>query len=291
MFNTRSRSLATLLVTCGLAAACAPPAAMKTTPQAAQATKPVPAAIVAQLAPGGTLRAAINYNNPLLATRDAATGELSGVAVDLSRELARRLGVQVQLIPVEAAGKITDSAATGNWDIGYLAIDPGRATQLTFTAAYIELEGMYLVPPGSTLQNAADVDRDGIRVAVTAKSAYDLYLTRALKHAQLVRADNTPASMDMMLAQKLDAVAAVRTATAAGMKRIPGSRVLNGHFMTIPQAAAVPAGRPLAAQYAQQFIEEMKASGFVAAALKNHGLGPDDAIVAPAADAPAPATP
>jgi polar amino acid transport system substrate-binding protein len=243
----------------------------------------VPAATRAELAPTGTLRAAINYNNPLLAKRDPVTGELSGLAVDLSRELARRVGVPLELIPYDAAGKISGSAKSGAWDIAYLAIDPARAADIDFTAAHSELEGTYLVPAGSPLQKIEDIDRDGVRIAVTAKSAYDLFLSRELKHAKMIYAETTPISIDMMVAQKLDAVAAVRTALVTGAQRVPGSRILSGHFMTIPQAAGVPTGRPAAARYVREFIEEMKASGFVAAAHKRHGLGPDDAIVAPPA--------
>jgi polar amino acid transport system substrate-binding protein len=238
------------------------------------------AAALLLLAPTGTLRAAINYNNPLLARRDADSGELCGLAVDLSRELARRMGVLLELIPFEAAGKITASATNNVWDIGYLAIDPRRANDIDFTAAYVELEGTYLVPAGSALQGIEDVDREGVRIAVTAQSAYDLFLSRELKHAQIVRAVNTPQSFELMVAQNLDAVAAVRTALVAAAKQLPGSHVLSGHFMTIPQAAGVPKGRAAAARYVSGFIEEMKACGFVAGTLKKYGLGPDDAIVA-----------
>ena len=240
-------------------------------------------AVTAELAPTGTLRAGINYNNPLLAQRDPATGELRGIAVDLSRELARRIGVPVQLIPYDAAGKMSDAVKTGAWDIAYLAIDPQRANDIDFTAAYIELEGTYLVPAGSPLRRVEDVDRDGVRIAVTSKSAYDLFLSRELKRAQLVRAPSTPESFELMVSQKLDAVAAVRTALITVAKQVPGSTVMSGHFMTIPQAAGIPKGRPAAASYVRAFIEDVKASGFVATALKRHGLTPDDAIVAPAA--------
>jgi polar amino acid transport system substrate-binding protein len=240
-------------------------------------------ALKAELAPTGTLRAGINHNNPTLARRDAATGELSGVTVDLSRELARRLGVPVQLIPYDAAGRLAEGAKTGAWDIAYLAIAPARAVDIDFTAPYLELEGTYLVPAGSPLQRVEDVDRDGVRIAVTAKSGYDLFLTRELKQARLVRAASTPESFALMTSQKLDAVAAVRTALVVAAREMPGARVMSGRFMTIPQAAGVPKGRPAAARYVRQFIEEMKASGFVAKGLTRHGLGPDDAIVANAA--------
>jgi polar amino acid transport system substrate-binding protein len=239
--------------------------------------------IRSELAPTGRLRAAINYNNPLLARRDPASGVLTGLAVDLSRELARRVGVPLEIFAVDAAGKITESAKDNVWDVGYLAIDPRRANEIEFTAAHVELEGSYLVPAGSSLQRIEDVDRPGVRIAVTADSAYDLFLTRALQHAQIVRAVNTPASFELLVTEKLDAVAAVKTALVTAAKRMPGARVLSGHFMTIPQAAGVPKGRPAAARFVRDFIEEMKASGFVADTLCKYGLGPDDAIVAPPA--------
>ena len=246
----------------------------------AQSMKP---AVRSELAPTGRLRAGINYNNPLVARRDAATGELRGTAVDLSRELARRVGVTVDLVPYDAASPMSAAASSGAWDVAFLAVDPARATDIEFTAPYIELEGTYLVPAGSPLHRIEDVDRDGVRVAVTARSAYDLFLTRELKHAQLVRATTTPESVDLMVAQKLDALAAVRTALVAAAPRITGSRVLSGHFMTIAHAAGVPRGRPAAAAFVRRFIEDVKASGFVAEALARHGLTSDDAIVAPLA--------
>ena len=238
-----------------------------------------------ELAPKGYLRAAINYNNPLLARRDAETGALSGLAVDLSQELARRAGLSLTLIPFDAAGRISSSALEDAWDVAFLAIDPLRARQIAYTAAYLELEGTYMVPVNSVLQRIADVDREGVQISVTAGSAYDLFLSRTLKHARLVRAKDTPRSVVLMHEQKLDAVAAVRTALVAESKRVPGLRVLDGHFMTIPQAAGVPQGRPMAARYLHAFVEEMKASGFIARALQGYGRGPEDAIVAPPATA------
>lgn len=245
-------------------------------------TPPAPS-VKQQLAPSGTLRCAINYNNPLLAKRDAATGKLSGISVDLSNELARRLGVPVELIPYDSAGSVTGAVAKDVWDVAYLAIDPKRAEEIDFSPAYLQIEGTYLVPAGSPLQNVDDVDREGVRIAVTTNSAYDLFLSRELKHAQLVRAETTPKSIDAMLEQKLDAVAAVRTALVTASKGIPDSRVMKGHFMTIPHAIGVPKGRPEAARYIARFLEEMKASGAIAAGLKKHGLGPDDVTVAPPA--------
>ena len=248
-----------------------------TTAFACGSAESVPESLKAEIAPSGTLRAAINYNNPLLSRRDPASGELRGLAVDLSRELARRVGVDVELIPYGSAGKIAADASTGAWDIGYLAIDPVRAESIDYSAAHSELEGTYLVPAGSPLRNIEDVDRQGMRISVTARSAYDLFLSRELKHAQLVRA---PESFDLMIDQELDAVAAVKAALAPLHQRLPGSLIMSGNFMTIPQAAGIPKGRPEAARYVHDFIEEMKASGFIAEEFERHGLGPDDAIVA-----------
>jgi polar amino acid transport system substrate-binding protein len=235
-----------------------------------------------ELAPTGTLRVGINYNNPLLARRDAATGELRGVAVDLSLEVGRRLDLPVVLIPYGAAGRMADAVTNATCDLAFLAVDPARARGIEFTAPYIEIEGTYLVPAGSPLRRLEDVDRDGIRIAVTAKSAYDLFLMRELKHARL-RAATTPESIDLMVSQKLDAVAAVRTALVSGARHLPGSRILSGHFMTIPQAVGIPRGRPAAAAFVRQYIEDVKASGFVASLLERHSLKADDAVLAPPA--------
>lgn len=226
---------------------------------------------VRQLAPGGTLKASINYGNALLAQRDPATGELSGVSVDLARELGRRAGVTVQLVPFDAAGKVTAAVKTGAWDVAFLAIDPERATEIDFTEPYVQLEGVYFVPAGSLLHAIGDVDREGVRIAVAKGSAYDLYLTRTLKHAQLERAEDTTAAIQMFLQDKLEVLAGIRTAAVMAKGRMPDGTILPGAFMTIPQAMAVPKGRPAAAEYVRQFVEEMKASGFVADALKRHG--------------------
>lgn len=237
--------------------------------------------LVKSLAPTGIFRAAINYNNAVLARRDAVTGKLSGIAVDLTKEIGRRTGLPVLLLPYESAGALGEDAASNKWDIAYLAVDPDRAKDIDFSPPYVLIEGSYMVAASSRFVTNEDLDADGIRIAVTSKSAYDLYLSRALHHAQLVRSENTPASIGMFLAQNLDAVAAVRSILLDRANTTPGLRVIPGHFMTIPQAVGVPAGRLLAATYLRRFIEEMKSSGFVAAALKREGLGPNDALVAP----------
>jgi polar amino acid transport system substrate-binding protein len=241
----------------------------------------IPRAVVSDLAPTGKLRAGINYGNPILSQGGPATADLRGVTVDLSRELARRIGVPVELVPYDAAGKMTDAVKTGAWDLAFLAVDPARAEDISFTAPYLEIEGTYLVPAGSPLRTIEDVDRDGVRVAVTAKSAYDLFLGRNLKHAQIVHASSPPESIALFTSDKLEALAGVRQALVTAAAAIPGSRVLDGRFMVIAQAAGVPKGRDAGAQYLREFIEDAKASGFVAESLKKSGV--DGATIAPPA--------
>ena len=234
-----------------------------------------------ELAPTGKLRAAINFGNPVLAQKDPATGEPRGVSVDLARELGRRLGVPVVLVPFDAAGKVFDALKSGAWDIAFLAIDPARAAEIAFTAPYVVIEGTYLVPADSPLRTIEDVDRDGVRVAVGNKSAYDLYLTRTLKRAQLVRVPTSPAAIDVFLKDKLEAAAGVKQPLLQFAKTNPNVRVMDGRFMAIEQAMGTPKGREAGARYLREFVEEMKASGFVARGLERSGQG--DATVAPKA--------
>ena len=243
---------------------------------------PAPSAAArAALAPSGTLRAAINFGNPILANREPATGEAHGVSVDLARELAKRLGVPIELMLYTAAGKVVEGIKSGAWDIAFYAVDPVRATDTDFSAPYVLIEGAYLVPRDSAIKRNEDVDRDGVRVVVGRGSAYDLYLTRELKKAKLVKAPTSPDVTDVMVAEKMEVAAGVKQQLQADAKRLPGLRLLDGHFMVINQAMATPRGRPVGAGYLAAFVEEMKSSGFVAGALKRHGI--DGAVVAPAA--------
>ena len=234
-----------------------------------------------ELAPTGKLRAAINFGNPVLAQKDPASGEPRGVSVDLARELGRRLGVPVELVTYDAAGKVFAALKTGAWDIAFLAIDPARAAEIVFTAPYVVIEGTYLVPADSPLRTIQDVDRDGVRVAVGNKSAYDLYLTRTLKRAQLVRVPTSPEAIDVFLKDKLEAAAGVKQPLLQFAKTHPNVRVMDGRFMVIEQAMGTPKGREAGARYLREFVEEMKASGFVARGLEKSGQG--DATVAPKA--------
>ena len=228
--------------------------------------------LLTDLAPTGTLRVGINYGNPILAQRDAGSGELRGIAVDLGRELGKRVGAPVELVGFESAGKMFDAVKAGAWDVAFLAVDPGRAGDISFTAPYIEIEGTYLVPAGSSVRDVADVDRKGVRVGVSAKSAYDLFLSRSLQHAELVRGPTNNAGFELILAGKVDIVAGIRQHLVANAQRLPGSRVLDGRFMAIQQALGTPKGRDVAAKYLREFIEDVKASGLVAQAIERSGI-------------------
>jgi polar amino acid transport system substrate-binding protein len=248
---------------------------------ACAAVPPVPADVMNDLAPAGNLRAAINFGNTVLAQKDPASGEPRGVSVDLARELGRRLGVPVELVTFDAAGKVFDALGADAWDVAFLAIEPVRAAQVSFTAPYVVIEGTYLVPVNSPLRAIGDFDRDGIRIAVGNKSAYDLYLSRTLKHAQLVRAPTSPAAIELFVRDRLEAAAGVKQPLVQYAQSNPGVRVIDGRFMAIEQAMGMPRGRAAGARYLGQFVEEMKASGFVARALQRSGQG--DAVVAPPA--------
>ena len=253
-----------LMLAAGLLAACA-------------AVPPASTLAVAQLAPNGTIRAAINFGNPLLATRDA-NGDARGVSVDLARELGRRLGVPVELVTYTAAGKVVEGIRAGEWDVGFFAIDPVRAADTDFSAAYLLIEGAYLVPVDSSIRNNEEVDRADVRVVVGRGSAYDLYLSRELKQAKLLRASTSQGVTGMMVLEKAEVAAGVKQQMQADAKRLPGLRLLDGRFMEIRQAMAVPKGRAAGAAYLRDFVEEMKVSGFIAAALRRHGI--EGAVVA-----------
>ena len=235
--------------------------------------------VLKDLAPTGKLRAAINLGNMVLAQKDPATGQPKGITPDLARELGRRLAVPVELVPFDAAGKVFEAVKTGALDVMFLAIEPVRANEIAFTAPYVLIEGVYMVPKDSKIASVADVDHDGIRIGVSRNSAYDLYLTRTLKHATLVRGDD---GIALFVKDKLDAAGGVKQPLVAYARTNPNVRILDGRFMEIRQAMGTPRGRGEAgARYLGAFIEEMKASGFVADALKRSNQ-PDAAVAPPA---------
>ena len=239
----------------------------------------VPYDVVRELAPTGKLRAAINFGNGVLAQKDPQTGEARGVSVDLAREVARRAGIPLEIVPYDAAGKVSADATSNRWDIAFVARDPDRAKDIDFTAPYVIIEGTYVVTQDSPLHTVQDVDRDGIRVAVGRGSAYDLFLSRSLKHAQLVRTPTSPEAPELFVREKLDAAAGVRQQLQSAARQHPGLRIMQDRFMAIEQAMALPRGRPQAARYLRDFIDEMKASGFVQQSLDKSGQ--KDATVAP----------
>lgn len=240
----------------------------------------VPNDVVRDLAPTGKLRAAINFGNPVLAQKDPASGQPRGVSVDLAREVARRADVPLEIVPYDAAGKVTGDASNNRWDIAFVGREPERAKDIEFTAPYVIIEGGYMVPADSPFQTIEDVDREGTRIAVSRGSAYDLFLSRGyLKRGTLVRSPTPPASVEQFASERLEAVAGVKAALATYAATHPGYRVLPGRFMVIEQAVALPRGRPLAARYLRDFVDEMKSSGFVAASLDKSGQ--KEALVAP----------
>src|SRR5215475_3535140 len=224
-----------------------------------------------ELAPSGKIRAGINFGNALLAKRDA-DGTPRGIAVELAQELSRRVSSSLEIVSYASAGKMADGAKAGAWDVAFLATDPDRAAEIIFTAPYLEVHTSYLVPAGSPLRAPAEVDREGIRIAVSAKSAYDLFLTRELKRAQLVREATPEASVDLFFAERLDALAGLKPLLIDLAEKHPGTRVLDGHFTVVQQAVGVPKGRDAAAKYVAQFVADIKVSGLVAALIKKSNI-------------------
>ena len=232
-----------------------------------------------ELAPSGVLRIGLNFGNPVVVQKDPSGADPRGVGPDLGRELARRLGLPVSYVAYETAAALADAAKRNEWDLAFLARDPARAGEIDFSAPYMLIEGTYMVAADSPLRDVADVDREGIRIAVGDKTAYDLWLTRNIKHASLVKAPSSKAAIEMFRERKLDAAAGVRQPLAEYAKQHPDVRVMEKAFQQIQQAMGTPKGRSAAAAYLRTFIEEMKASGFVADALKRSNQA--DAQVAP----------
>jgi len=237
--------------------------------------------VVQDLAPTGRLRASINLGNIVLAQSDAATGSPAGVSVELAKSLGQRLGVAVDLVTFDAAGKAFDAFKRGETDIVFLAIDPVRAEEVAFTPPYALIQGNFVVHANSSLNGMADIDRPGMRVAVARGSAYDLFLTRALKSATLIRSGTGPEALQMFLTDQLEAGGGVKQPVVKFIDEHPGLRLIEQPFMEIRQAMGMAKGRSAGSAYLHAFIEEMKASGFVADALRRSGQG--DVAVAPAA--------
>jgi polar amino acid transport system substrate-binding protein len=235
--------------------------------------------LIRTLAPTGKLRASINLGNPILANLDAH-GVPCGVSVDLAHGLGRLLNLEVDLLVFDAAGKSVEAVTQEQADFGFFAVDPVRGAGIAFTAPYVLIEGAYLVQQDSALTDNAQVDQSGHRVVVGQGSAYDLHLTRALQHAEIVRAPTSPAVVDTFMAHGAEVAAGVKQQLQADAQRVPGLRLLPGRFMVIQQAMGIPKGRgDAAAAVLRQYVQDMKASGFVADALARHGI--EGASVAP----------
>ncbi|MGH9330129.1 MAG: transporter substrate-binding domain-containing protein [Vicinamibacterales bacterium] len=248
----------------------------------AMATEISPAAR-SELAPTGKLRVGINHGNFLLVTAGSSVADPRGVAPDLARELGRRLGVPVEFVRFDRAGAMADAVRTGAWDAAFLGAEPQRANEIAFTAAYLEIPATYLVPAGSPIRSIADVDREGVRIAVAEKSAYDLYLSRNVKHARLMRTQGIDASYELFVAEKLEALSGLGPRLLMDVEKLPGARVLEGQFTAVQQAIGTPKARDAAAKYLRAFVEEAKASGLVAEAISRNAVR--GVSVAPAATA------
>ncbi len=226
--------------------------------------------IKAELAPTGALRAGLNLSNFLLVSGKDAAGGPVGVAPDMAAEIARRLGVPVKYVTYKTPGELADAAEAGAWDIGLIGAEPQRAEKITFTPAYVEIEATYLVPADSPLTTIADIDKPGVRIAVTGRSAYGLWLERNIKQAQLVRSGTLDAAYEQFAAEKLDVLAGLRPRLLTDVEKLPGARILDGKFMSVQQAIGTGRKNAAGAAFLRAFVEEVKASGFVQGLIDKH---------------------
>ena len=233
---------------------------------------PAPQDIVSELAPTGALRAAINMGNFLLVTGKSASGDPDGVSPDMARAIAERLGVPVRYVPYARPAELADAAGSGAWDIGLIGAEPQRAEKIAFTAAYCEIEATYLVPPGSPLTSIGKVDNRGVRIAVSAGSAYGLWLDRNIKAAELVRCEGGEATWARFTGDRLEAYAGLRPGLIDLAAKLPGSRILGGQFAAVQQAIGTARSNAAGAKFLHDFVEEAKRSGLVARLIDKHGV-------------------
>ena len=225
-----------------------------------------------ELAPSGTLRAGINLANFLLVTGRSPGGDPEGVAPDMAAAIAKRLDVPIAYVPYATPAELAAAATDDVWDIGLIGAEPARAETIAFTAAYTEIEATYLVPAGSPLGRVEDVDRDGVRIAVAGGSAYDLFLSRSLEHAELVRASGLDGSFNLFVDEKLDALAGLRPRLLSDVERLAGAHILDGRFTAVQQAVGTPRPRERGAAFLAEFVEGAKASGLVQRLIDRHGV-------------------
>ncbi|HEY4040379.1 MAG TPA: transporter substrate-binding domain-containing protein [Rhodopila sp.] len=228
--------------------------------------------VKAQLAPHGMLRAGINMSNFLLVTGRSESGDPEGVSPSMARAIADQLGVPVSFVPFTKPGELADRAGQDVWDIGLIGAEPARAEKIAFTAAYAEIEATYMVPPRSPLKTIADVDRPGVRIAVTARSAYDLWLERNIAHATLVRSDSLDSAYQQFVAEGLDALAGLRPRLLTDVGKMPGAVILPGQFTAVQQAVGTAKANLAASEWLWAFVEDAKTSGTVAEFIERHGV-------------------
>ncbi len=226
--------------------------------------------VKAELAPTGVLRAGINLSNILLVTGKSPNGDPEGVSPDMAAEVARRLGVPVKYVKFQTPGELADAAGTGAWDIGNIGAEPQRAEQIAFTAAYCEIEASYLVWAGAPLKTIADVDAPGVRIVTAGRAAYGLWLERNIKRAKLVQTDTVPGAAEQFVRDKIEAMAGLRPRLLTDVREIPGTRIIDGKFMSVQQAIGTPKRNTAGAAWLRDFVEEAKASGLVARLIEKH---------------------
>ncbi len=226
----------------------------------------------AELAPTGVLRVAINLSNFLLVTGKTPEGDPVGVSPDMARAVADRLGVGVEYLTFAMPGELADAAVEDIWDIGNIGAEPERAKTIAFTAAYAEIEATYLVPAGSPIQSVDEVDRAGVRIGVYGRSAYGLWLSGNVEHAELVKTDGVDASVEVFVEQGLEALAGLRPRLINDVEKLPGARILDGQFTAVQQAIGTKPDREIAAAFLRDFVEEAKACGLVAELIEKHGV-------------------
>ena len=228
--------------------------------------------LAAELAPTGVLRAAINMGNFLLVTGKDPSGDPSGVSPDIAAAIAARLGVPVKYVPYDKPGELADDAEKNLWDIGNIGAEPQRGEKISFTSAYCEIEATYLVPPGSSIQSIAEVDQPGKRIAVTARSAYGLWLENNIKRAQLLQFNSADEAIKQFVDERMDAYAGLRPGLIGLAEKLPGSRILDGQFTAVRQAVGTPKKNAAGFAFLRDFVEEAKRSGIVASLIERHGV-------------------